>query len=109
MAPEKQLAIVGREGGGLVLSDSLPLPELEDDMVLIKNVAVALNPVDTKMAAPHLVTPGAVAGHDCAGTVVAIGKNVWTAANIRIGDRVCAAVQVRTAQHSNIIVIRIHG
>ncbi|KAF3480349.1 putative zinc-binding dehydrogenase family oxidoreductase [Arthroderma uncinatum] len=85
--PKLQTAIVGREGGGLILTNDVPLPELEDDMVLVKNVAIAINPVDTKMAAPHLVTPGAVAGHDFAGTVVAMGKNVWTAANISIGDR----------------------
>jgi NADPH:quinone reductase-like Zn-dependent oxidoreductase len=92
--PHTQLAIVGGEGGGLMLTDSAEVPELEEDMILVKNAAVALNPVDIKMIGP-LATTGAVAGHDFAGTVVAVGSNIWTAAQIGIGDRVCGAVQVR--------------
>lgn len=99
--PLRQKAIVGREGGGLKLVDDAKVPLVEDDMVLVKNVAVALNPVDTKMAAPHLVTAGAIAGHDFAGTVVAFGSRVWTAAPIKVGDRVCGAVQVRFATNLN--------
>jgi NADPH:quinone reductase-like Zn-dependent oxidoreductase len=94
VVPSKQQAIVGREGGGLEFSENAQVPELEEDMVIVRNVAVAVNPVDTKMAAPHLVTAGAIAGHDFAGTVVAIGSKCWTAAPIGIGDRVCGAVQV---------------
>jgi NADPH:quinone reductase-like Zn-dependent oxidoreductase len=97
--PSKQIAIVGKEGGGLELNRSANVPDLEDDMLLVKNMAVAVNPVDTKMAAPHLVTPGTTAGHDYAGEVVAIGSNVWTAAPISVGDRVCGAVQVRLFSH----------
>jgi NADPH:quinone reductase-like Zn-dependent oxidoreductase len=93
--PSKQVAIVGKEGGGLEANHAANVPVLEDDMVLVKNVAVALNPVDTKMAAPHLVTPGTIAGHDFAGEVVAIGSKAWTAASIQVGDRVCGAVQVQ--------------
>jgi NADPH:quinone reductase-like Zn-dependent oxidoreductase len=93
--PLVQVAIVGKKGGGLELNHSANVPVLEDDMVLVKNMAVAVNPVDTKMAAPHLVTPGTIAGHDFAGEVVAIGSNAWTATSIGVGDKVCGAVQVR--------------
>ena len=92
--PPRQKAIVGREEGGLKLVDDAEVPQVEEDMVLVKNAAVAVNPVDNKMAAPHLVTAGAIAGHDFAGTVVAFGSRIWTAAPIKIGDRVCGAVQV---------------
>ncbi len=93
--PHKQRAIVGVEGGGLEVVDDADVPRLEDDMVLVRNEVIAVNPVDAKMSAPKLVTPRAIAGHDFAGTVVAIGSKVWTAAPIKIGDRVCGAVQVR--------------
>lgn len=91
--PDKQVAIVGSKDGDLQLTSESAVPQLEPDMVLVKNMAIALNPVDIKMLG-RLSTPGAVAGHDFAGTVVAKGSDVWTAAPITIGDRVCGAVQV---------------
>jgi NADPH:quinone reductase-like Zn-dependent oxidoreductase len=99
--PKQQVAIVGREGGGLEVNRSAAVPALEDDMVLVKNAAVAVNPVDTKMAAPHLVAPGTIAGHDFAGKVVAVGSNVWTAGPVAVGDRVCGAVQVSRGSYIN--------
>ena len=59
---------------------------------MVKNVAVALNPVDTKMTG-HFVSPGAILGTDFAGTVVAIGSNVQTPTPVAIGDRICGPVQ----------------
>ncbi|QLI69613.1 Trans-enoyl reductase FSL5 [Metarhizium brunneum] len=91
--PQTQRAIVGVEGGGLALVENANVPALEEDMVLVKTAAIAVNPVDAKMSAPNLVTAGALAGHDFAGTVAAIGAKTWTAAPIEIGDRVCGAVQ----------------
>jgi NADPH:quinone reductase-like Zn-dependent oxidoreductase len=56
--------------------------------VLVKTVAVALNPVDTKMLAGFAV-PGAILGYDFAGTVIAIGSNVSQGyKDIHVGDRV---------------------
>lgn len=89
--PETNTAIVGLEDGSLGLRHDVPLPELEDDMLLVRNRAVALNPIDTKMVG-ILGTPDAVAGMDFAGEVIAIGANVKTAVPIRVGDRVCGAV-----------------
>lgn len=90
--PSTQTAIVGLPGGELGISQDVRLPELEDDMVIVKNVAVALNPVDTKMTG-HLASQGAISGTDFAGTVVAIGSNVQTPKPVAIGDRICGAVQ----------------
>ncbi|ETS86468.1 hypothetical protein PFICI_00296 [Pestalotiopsis fici W106-1] len=90
--PKSQRAIVADKNGQLVLVDDSPLPELESDMVLVKTVAVALNPVDIKMTG-RLAHPGGVAGHDFAGTVVDQGSNVWTASPLKRGDRVSGAVQ----------------
>jgi NADPH:quinone reductase-like Zn-dependent oxidoreductase len=90
--PFTQTAIIGLPGGALGISQDVRLPELEDDMIIVKNVAVALNPVDTKMTG-HLACPGAISGTDFAGTVVAIGSNVQTPTPVAIGDRICGTVQ----------------
>ena len=89
--PLKQKAIIGLEDGSLGISHDVDLPRLEDDMILIKNKAVALNPSDTKFVG-KLGIPGAVAGMDFAGEVVAIGSKCQTATHIIIGDRICGAV-----------------
>ena len=86
-------AIVGDDHGGLKMVEDAVVPELDPDMVMVKNAAVALNPVDIKMLG-KLAAPGAVAGHDFAGMVTRIGSEVWTASPITEGDRVCGAVQV---------------
>ena len=91
--PKTQKAIIGLENGELGISASVPLPTLvEDDMIMVYNQAVGLNPVDTKMTGT-LATPGAISGMDFAGIVVAIGANAQPSSPIRIGDRVCGAVQ----------------
>jgi NADPH:quinone reductase-like Zn-dependent oxidoreductase len=90
--PLNQSAIVGLADGGLGISHEASLPLLEDDMILVKNEAVAVNPIDTKLVG-KLCTENAVAGMDFAGTVVALGRNVKAAAAIHVGDRVCGAVQ----------------
>lgn len=90
--PFKQTAIVGLADGNVGISHDVSLPLLEDDMILVKNEAVALNPVDIKLVG-KLCTENAVSGMDFAGTVVALGQNVKAAADIKVGDRVCGAVQ----------------
>jgi NADPH:quinone reductase-like Zn-dependent oxidoreductase len=87
LAP-KQRAIVGLEDDTLVLSHDVNVPELDDDLVLVRTKAVGLNPIDTKMKG-HLAAPGCIAGIDFAGEVVAVGSN---STHIKIGDRVCGAV-----------------
>jgi NADPH:quinone reductase-like Zn-dependent oxidoreductase len=89
--PTKNIAIVGLQDGTLGLRDDVEMPGLEEDMLLVRNRAVALNPIDSKMVG-SLATPGAVAGMDFAGEVIAVGSKVRTAVPIRVGDRVCGAV-----------------
>ncbi|KAH7303088.1 zinc-binding dehydrogenase family oxidoreductase [Stachybotrys elegans] len=89
--PSKQNAIVADSNGQLMLVNDLPLPEMEPDMVVVKNHVVGLNPADYKMTG-RKAHAGAVAGHDFAGTVVAIGPNVRTIAPLTNGDRVLGAV-----------------
>lgn len=90
--PDTQRAIIGLKDGNVGVSSGIPLPKLEDDMILVKTVAVGVNPVDTKMVG-RLCTPGAVAGMDFAGDVVAIGSGAKASVPIAVGDRVCGAVQ----------------
>lgn len=89
--PRTNTAIIGLDDGTIGLSNDVPLPALEADMVLVRTRAVALNPIDAKMVG-KLGTPGAVAGMDFAGDVVAIGNRAQTAVRLRVGDRVCGAV-----------------
>jgi NADPH-dependent curcumin reductase CurA len=84
--PKTQTAIVALDDGSLKVVKNVALPTLEDDMVLVRNIFVGLNPVDTKMVG-HLAVPGAIAGTDYAGYVVAIGSNAQCP-GLKIGDRV---------------------
>ncbi|KAJ5087475.1 hypothetical protein N7456_011091 [Penicillium angulare] len=86
-----QTAIVALDDGTLGLREDVEIPSLEEDMILVKNSFVALNPIDTKMIG-KLATPGAIAGMDFAGEVISIGSKVQTAVPIKPGDRVCGAV-----------------
>ncbi|KAI9147224.1 Trans-enoyl reductase FSL5 [Paramyrothecium foliicola] len=88
--PETQTAIVANHEGELEVSARIPLPTLEPDMLLIKTVAVALNPVDVKMTGP-MAFEGATAGGDVAGIVLAVGSKV-KGGEFKVGDRVCAPI-----------------
>ncbi|KAI0169669.1 zinc-binding dehydrogenase family oxidoreductase [Hypoxylon sp. FL1284] len=89
--PSKQTAVVALADGSLGVSHDVGIPALEDDMILVKNAVVALNPIDSKMVG-KLATPGAIAGMDFAGEVIAVGPNVRTSTPVKPGDRVCGAV-----------------
>ncbi|KGQ04999.1 hypothetical protein BBAD15_g9751 [Beauveria bassiana D1-5] len=64
-AHHTQTAIVGDEDAELVLYHAAPIPLITDDVVLVQNKAVAVNPVDTKMVGLY-ATAGAIAGGDFA-------------------------------------------
>ncbi|KAI1918096.1 hypothetical protein LOZ53_001182 [Ophidiomyces ophidiicola] len=76
--------------GSLVIEENRRLPKVLPGQVLVKTVAVALNPCDWKMPTnfPH---PGAGDGSDYAGIVVELGPGV-VRKDLRIGDRVAGAV-----------------
>lgn len=86
--PTTQTVIKQGPGGVLTVSKNAPLPLVDAGTVLIRPAAVGLNPTDYKMPS-SFPTPGATAGCDFAGTVVAVGQGVtdWLA-----GDRVLGAV-----------------
>lgn len=64
---------------------SVPLPKLRDDYVLVKVAAVALNPTDWKHI-DYLSTPNATVGCDFAGTVEEVGSKV--SKSWKKGDRI---------------------
>ncbi|KAL4247034.1 zinc-containing alcohol dehydrogenase family protein [Abortiporus biennis] len=66
----------------------VPVPTTEDDEVLVRTVAVALNPVDWKFI-DFFNIPGTIVGCDVAGKVVKVGKNVT---NVAVGDNVASFV-----------------
>lgn len=86
--PQTQKAIVAGPDRNFTTVHDQPVTDLDANAILIKVHAVALNLVDTKLTG-DFVTPGAIFGFDCAGTVVAVGSAVrkhWT-----IGERVCGS------------------
>ncbi|KAF4630135.1 hypothetical protein G7Y89_g8006 [Cudoniella acicularis] len=86
--PKTQKALIAGLDKSFTLVQEQPVIALEPNAIIIKIHAVALNPVDTKLSG-DFVTPGAIWGFDCAGTVMAIGSAVtkkW-----QVGDRVCGS------------------
>lgn len=65
----------------------VPMPELAGDCVLIKTMAVALNPTDWKHI-DFISTKGATAGCDYSGIIEEIGSDVDPAHGLQVGDRV---------------------
>ncbi|KAK0115321.1 hypothetical protein ONS96_013780 [Cadophora gregata f. sp. sojae] len=66
----------------------IPIPDVPDDSILVKTVAVAINPTDwqTLDEAPTPAFTHSLLGVDAAGIVVEVGKSVIK--NIKKGDRV---------------------
>ncbi|SPO07540.1 related to toxD gene [Cephalotrichum gorgonifer] len=86
--PATYTAIIQHEGGELRVTHDVPTPSLLPGWLLVKNVAVALNPCDFKMAA-RFPTPGLKDGVDFSGTVVAVGEGVK---GFSVGDGVFGCV-----------------
>ncbi|KAK8206787.1 hypothetical protein M8818_004621 [Zalaria obscura] len=84
MAPQTMKAIKVVEPGKAELQ-TVPLPKLRDHYVLVKVVAVALNPTDWKHV-DYLAAPGATVGCDFAGTVEEVGSKVTK--SWKKGDRI---------------------
>ena len=72
------------------LERNQPIPKLRDDQVLIKTVAVALNPADWKAMAWGLSSDGGLVGCDFSGIVEEVGPQVTK--QLKKGDRVCGVV-----------------
>ncbi|KAK0383742.1 hypothetical protein NLU13_9653 [Sarocladium strictum] len=91
--PNTQTALIGGPDGQIILSDSAPLPPepLEDLQIAVEVRAVALNPVDTKMAGSYFTT-GATSGCDFAGVVTGLGAVAARDRGLKVGDRVSGVV-----------------
>ncbi|OKL64423.1 Protein TOXD [Talaromyces atroroseus] len=87
MTTQKAVVITSPKQEGLV--NNRPIPVLRDDYILVKTVAVALNPTDWKHIA-FLAPQGVLVGCDYAGIVEEVGKNVKKP--FKKGDRVCGFV-----------------
>lgn len=86
--PPTQAAVLQQRGGKLAIVHNAPVPTILPGWLLVRNVAVSLNPCDFKMAA-RFPTPGLKDGVDFAGTVAAVGSEV---AGYHVGDRVFGCV-----------------
>lgn len=63
------------------------IPELRDDCILVRPMAIALNPTDWKHVAYGRAKDNCIIGCDYAGVVEAVGKAVTK--SWRPGDRIC--------------------
>lgn len=84
-------AIITKDDGHAAhLVSNRPVPKLRDGHVLIKTVAVALNPAENKSMAWGLASNDCLVGCDFSGIVEEIGPQVST--TLKKGDRVCGVV-----------------
>ncbi|EFR01004.1 hypothetical protein MGYG_04006 [Nannizzia gypsea CBS 118893] len=86
--PSEQVALLADGVGGVVISSSTAVPNINDNEVLIQTKAVALNPVDVK-SVEAFNYPGTLVGFDFAGIVVDIGAQARE--RFVLGDRVCGS------------------
>jgi len=70
----------------VIVSDRA-IPKLRDDYVLVKTVAIALNPTDWKHVEFGLAKEGCIVGVDYAGIVEEVGSKVTKP--FKKGDRIC--------------------
>ncbi|KAF7182336.1 hypothetical protein CNMCM7691_001816 [Aspergillus felis] len=90
--PPKQTVILEGDDLRLRIEHNAPLPVLRPDEVLVRTMAVALNPCDYKMH-ERFPSPGAIDGCDFSGIILAIGSAVPSLrVSFEIGDRVFGAV-----------------
>lgn len=81
-----QKAIVVVEPTKAALVSDRAIPSLRDEYILVKTVAVALNPTDWKHIDFGLASPGCLIGCDYAGVVEAVGPKVKKP--FKKGDRI---------------------
>jgi NADPH:quinone reductase-like Zn-dependent oxidoreductase len=88
--PKIQTAIITQDDLKLGVSEDVPPPQLfEPGMILIKTMAVGLNPTDFKMPS-SFPSPGAIDGCDFAGTIIKLDPGVTRP--LKLGDKVFGAV-----------------
>lgn len=79
-----QKAVVHVEKGVSEVRSDVPLPKVQDNFIIVKTKAVALNPTDWK-SLENSPSKGAIVGCDYAGIVEEVGSGVK---DLKVGDRV---------------------
>lgn len=79
-----QKAVVHVEKGVSELRSDVPLPKVQDQFIIVKTEAVALNPTDWK-SLEYSPSKGALVGCDYVGIVEEVGNGVK---DLKVGDRV---------------------
>ncbi|KAG8427469.1 putative secondary metabolism biosynthetic enzyme [Metarhizium acridum] len=85
--PATQKAVVIQGPGVAKVVTDRPIPKLRDGFILVKTVAVGLNPTDWKHVDYVVKEAGPVVGCDYAGVVEAVGAGVTKP--FKKGDRIC--------------------
>jgi NADPH:quinone reductase-like Zn-dependent oxidoreductase len=99
MAPSQSAIVIQQQGVANLVHDH-PIPTLRDDYILVKTVAVALNPTDWKKVYNTISEPGPLVGCDYAGIVEEVGVKVTK--DFKKGDRICGVVHGSNAvQHED--------
>jgi NADPH-dependent curcumin reductase CurA len=92
--PLTQRALVSTGPGTLAL-EQVPVPRIAPDEVLVRTVAVALNPPDHKLQDQYTAA-GAISGADMAGVVIRVRSSDEAQPHLKVGDRVCGFLLVQT-------------
>lgn len=79
-----QKAVVQVEKGVSEVRSDVPLPKVQDNFMIVKTKAIALNPTDWK-SIENTPSKGAIVGCDYAGIVEEVGNGVT---DVKVGDRV---------------------
>lgn len=84
MSTQKGIQAQGQPGDAKLVSN-LPIPKVREEWIVVKVVAVALNPTDW-MSIDRLDEKGAIIGSDYTGVVEEVGSAVTN--GLKKGDRV---------------------
>lgn len=79
-----QKAVVQVEKGVSEVRTDVPIPKAQDNFIIVRTKAVALNPTDWK-SIENTPSKGAIVGCDYAGIVEEVGNGVE---DLKVGDRV---------------------
>ncbi|KAJ1375606.1 Quinone oxidoreductase/zeta-crystallin, conserved site [Sesbania bispinosa] len=94
----------GKTVNVLKFAQSVPLPSLKEDQVLIKVAAASLNPIDYKRAEGMFKDTDSplptVPGYDVAGVVVKVGSEVK---KFKVGDEVYGDINENAVVHPKVI------
>ncbi|KNG81698.1 protein TOXD [Aspergillus nomiae NRRL 13137] len=99
MATTQRAVVVDSPGVAALVHDRA-MPKLRDDYMLVKTVAVALNPTDWKHIDNLVLESGPLVGCDYAGIVEEVGPKVTK--EFKKGDRVCGMAHgCNVSQHED--------